>query len=134
MASSECSSPSAAIGACPYSQRAYGMLKERTLLSVVTCIDEGEMSIWLTDIKKCAKLSALRDGDEYLFGADDINEHVNERYERESTPFIVLEELIKPCGKLTSVLVHRFEQWMGSKSKDLVDTRTFRDCPHGIYK
>ncbi|MCO5568137.1 hypothetical protein L7F22_021833 [Adiantum nelumboides] len=80
------SSPTIAIGACPYSQRAYGMLKEQTLLFVSTCIDEGKMSIWLTDIKKCAELSALRDGDEYLFGADDIDEHVNERYERESVP------------------------------------------------
>ncbi|KAI5069990.1 hypothetical protein GOP47_0014333 [Adiantum capillus-veneris] len=127
-------SPSVAVGACPYSQRVYMMLEERMLAFVVTCIDEEEMPTWLTEIKKDPELPALRDGDEYIFGADDINEHVNERYRKESAPFIVPEELRGVCENLISALVETFEQWMTSKSKEGPGRKEYEEAVANLDK
>ena len=45
-------------------------------------------------------LPALRDGDEWIFGADEINGHLNERYSKESRPFIIPDDMKPRVDKL----------------------------------
>ncbi|KAH7278954.1 hypothetical protein KP509_38G065900 [Ceratopteris richardii] len=93
-------------------------LEERGLPFVITGIDEQSMPSWLTEINKNAEIPALRDGDEYVFGADDILSHVNDRYPEQSSAFLVPEAQLQQIETITSALVETFMKWMESKSKD----------------
>ncbi|KAH7432240.1 hypothetical protein KP509_07G014300 [Ceratopteris richardii] len=111
-------SPSDKKGPCPFTQGVMMALEERNLNYSASYIEEGpNKPDWFLKNNPSGTLPAIKDGDDWVVGFDNILQHLNTKYPEQSEGMEVPSSLQPDIKRMSEALYDTFIKWLESKNK-----------------